>query len=147
MQPKPDNIVPMPALKKFEPPTLEIVLLNGSKIGLPEMECMKFHAHYDSVDWFVGRKRMVRWLAALSGWKYRWMERTGGRASGPPEPKQPSGIDKVVMSRELETVQTKMNSISRSYEAHQSWTKEDREKWTVLKARKILLKNRLGIET
>lgn len=58
-------------------PTLEMVKLQASKIGLPPREAEKFHLYYESNGWKVGRTLMRNWHAALSGWKMRYEERVG----------------------------------------------------------------------
>jgi hypothetical protein len=66
---------------KFNPPTLEEVLLQASKAGLPSIEAEKFFCFYESKDWMVGKSKMKKWLMALSGWKLRWQESKNGNRS------------------------------------------------------------------
>ena len=63
---------------RFQPPTLEIVKLECSKIGLPNIEAEKFVAYYESNGWKVGRNPMKRWQAALIHWRSNWQERNNG---------------------------------------------------------------------
>jgi hypothetical protein len=74
---------------RFAPPSEDEVKLAGAKIGLPEIECLKFMSYYGANGWKTGGNPMKSWACALSGWKYRWQERGGGRggngsASTPP---------------------------------------------------------------
>ena len=61
-------------------PTLDMVKLQASKIGLPAREAEKFHLYYEAQGWRVGRNPMRNWHAALSGWKMRFEERVGPQA-------------------------------------------------------------------
>lgn len=144
IQVQPYNEMPNP--NRFVPPSIEEALLHAAKIMLPESEAHKWHCYYESNGWRVGRNPMKVWRAAMAHWKIVWQERTGGRVAEPTAPKGLSGMERYNATKEYETVLAKMKSISGSYESHQSWTKEDREKWEVLKKRKIELKNRLDIQ-
>lgn len=77
-QPQP-HVQPQPQPKResvrFAPPTLEEVRLHGSKIGLPEVECQKFLAYYESNGWKVGRNPMKSWPAAMIHWRTNWQEK------------------------------------------------------------------------
>lgn len=68
---------PPNARPKFTPPTIEEVKLACAKIGLPEGEAEKFVAYYTSNNWMVGKNKMAKWMAALTGWRSRWQERGG----------------------------------------------------------------------
>lgn len=59
--------------KNFNPPTLEEVILElqNREHPNPKEEGQKFHSYYEAVDWIVGKKKMVKWKAALSGWLLR----------------------------------------------------------------------------
>lgn len=58
-------------------PSLQEVLLQAAKIGLPNREAEKFWNHYESVGWRRGRNKICSWTHALSGWKLRWQEAGG----------------------------------------------------------------------
>jgi hypothetical protein len=60
------------ASKRFIIPSLDDVRFIGEKSGLPEPECIKFHAYYESKGWTVGKSPMRDWKAALTGWRTRW---------------------------------------------------------------------------
>lgn len=53
-------------------PTIDSVVLHGSKIGLPEAECHKFYNHYESNGWKVGQNSMKSWTAAMVNWRSNW---------------------------------------------------------------------------
>lgn len=85
--------------KQFEKPGPEALKLEAAKIGLPESECQKFLAHYESNGWRVGRNPMVSWRHALINWKVGYEERRSthgnnknpkpnprNEAMGPPHP-------------------------------------------------------------
>lgn len=61
--------------RRFAPPSLEEVKLNGAKIGLPVVECEKFISYYESNGWKVGRNGMRSWTAAMIHWRSNWKER------------------------------------------------------------------------
>jgi len=56
-------------------PSLEAVKLHASKSGLPESEAIKFHAHYESNGWRVGKNPMRSWSAAMTNWKINYEQR------------------------------------------------------------------------
>jgi len=64
-------------IRRFAPPSLKEVLLQGAKIGLPGDECDKFHAYYESNGWRVGRNPMKSWSAAMIHWRTNWLQRKG----------------------------------------------------------------------
>jgi len=61
--------------RRFAPPSLDETKLEGAKIGLPDSECEKFMAYYESNGWKVGRNPMKSWRAAMIHWKSNWIER------------------------------------------------------------------------
>lgn len=65
--------------EKFSSPSIEEVKLNGAKIGLPESECIKFRAYYESNGWRVGRNPMKSWAASMINWRGNWQERNNAR--------------------------------------------------------------------
>lgn len=58
---------------RFAPPSLEMVKEHGAKMNprLPEIECISFHAYYESNGWVVGRVKMKSWTAAMVNWRER----------------------------------------------------------------------------
>jgi len=74
---QPDDFPPeekAPKANGFHAPTIEEVLLLGEKAALPEVECRKFHAFYESKGWMIGKNRMKSPGHAIAGWKLRWQE-------------------------------------------------------------------------
>ena len=67
---------------RFAPPTLEAVKLQGAKIGLPDDQCIRFHAYYESNGWKVGKNSMKSWPAAMVNWRGGWQAGLGSH--GPP---------------------------------------------------------------
>lgn len=67
-----------PSIKVFKKPTIDEILLQCAKIGLPDAEGQKFFNHFESNGWKVGGKAAMKsWTAALQTWKSRWDERRG----------------------------------------------------------------------
>lgn len=56
------------------------------------------------------------------------------------------GADKVILGKEYERILDSMKSLKATYGDHQSWSKDDIQKWNKLKSRKLELKNTLGIK-
>ena len=56
---------------RFHVPTLVELTENGQRIGLAANEVEKFHNHYQSQGWMVGKNKMKNWKSAMSGWKNR----------------------------------------------------------------------------
>lgn len=67
--------------RRFAPPSLEEVKLNGAKIGLPDSECVNFHAYYESNGWRVGRNPMKSWNGAMIHWRSNWKARNNGNST------------------------------------------------------------------
>lgn len=146
MEPQPDdNIIELPLkAKRFIPPTIDDCMLQAEKIGLPHMEAEKFHAYYTSCGWSVGRKKMVCWKAAFSGWTMRWRER---QQFAKQRIETPSiNVQMIQWGKELETIQERMKNIKGSYSEHQSWDAKDKNMFDCLKKRKAVLLEKLGRE-
>lgn len=128
-------------------PTLEEVRLLAAKTGLPEHEADKFFNHYCAIGWKIGKVPMVSWTHALAGWKLRWQERGGsiGESGSPSGNGSLSGIDKSILSAELERILAKMKNIRDGYGEHQSWTARDSQRYHALKTRRDEIKKKLGI--
>lgn len=64
------SIVP----KSFNPPSIEEILFECNKVGLPEREGERMFAYYDSCGWTIGkhRKPVVSWRGCLRTWKLNW---------------------------------------------------------------------------
>ena len=128
-------------------PTIEEVLLQGAKIGLPEVECYKFFHHYTSNGWKVGKVPMVSFPSALAGWNIRWQEREAqrnGNGNGNVQ-RGPNGADTMLKSKEYDRVVERMKLISDGYAQHQTWDETDKSEWYKLKVRRNELRQELGI--
>lgn len=115
----------------MKPPSLEEILLECAKCGLPEHEGQKFHAYYSGRGWCQGRYNapIKVWRACLSGWKLRWQEC---------QQHQPglSNMDKLLRLKELERIEAKMKAISGSYSENMTWEATDRLRYKELRIRK-----------
>lgn len=123
---------------RFQPPTMEELQLQATKIGLPPNEAQMFYCYYASKGWKVGKAPMKQWRIALTGWKLRWEERRGSARS--------NGAETVVRHEEFKRVEAKMKSIRDSYAEHQSWSEQDRARFSELRMRKERLKELLGMQ-
>lgn len=74
-------------------PTLDAVLLQGAKIGLPEAESQKFFNYYESNGWKVGRNPMKSWTAAMTNWRANWQSGIYGNNQTNSKPSQ-RGFDR-----------------------------------------------------
>ena len=66
---------------RFVVPTLVELAENGQRIGLAANEVEKFHNHYQSQGWMVGKNKMKNWKSAMSGWKNRCDEYANNRTN------------------------------------------------------------------
>ena len=66
---------------RFVVPTLDELAENGQRIGLAANEVEKFHNHYQSQGWMVGKNKMKNWKSAMSGWKNRCDEYANNRTN------------------------------------------------------------------
>jgi len=121
---------------RFKAPTMDEVQLHAAKIGLPISQAEQFFCYYESKGWKVGKSPMKNWRMAMAGWKLRW-EAARGKLGG---------AQMVIYNDELRKVEAKMKSIKDSYAEHQSWSEQDYEIYTKLKARKVELKRLLGMQ-
>jgi hypothetical protein len=55
----------------FIKPTLPEVVFYMREKGGTEKDGNRFFTYYESVNWYVGKKRMVNWKAAAAGWLLR----------------------------------------------------------------------------
>ena len=70
---------PKPKRKRFVKPTVEEILGYCAEKGYTHVDVDEFMAHYESVGWHVGKKHMVSWHAAVTGWEIREKKKTSGR--------------------------------------------------------------------
>lgn len=131
----------------FTPPTFDEIKLQSLKIGLPEFEAEKFWNFYESIDWFVGRRKMVRWHMALTGWKLRWQEREARipRHGGAISP----SVQMIKDQKELERVEKRIYQLRQNNKTDSHvdipWPKEDREEIKALKTRRTELMKTLQL--
>jgi hypothetical protein len=52
----------------FHPPTLAAVVAFMVENGGSKDDGEKYYNHYEAVDWYIGKKRMVKWEAAARNW-------------------------------------------------------------------------------
>jgi hypothetical protein len=129
--------------KRFVPPSLEEVVFDCSKIGLPSAEGEKFFYFYDAVNWHVGKAKMRVWRSALAGWKLRWQERQSREKVRQETPS--ANVNIIRWQNELERVEKKIESIRASYAAFQTWEQGDRNLVNCLKKRRTELLEKLGM--
>lgn len=77
-------------VKKFAVPTKAELDFEGVRIGLPELELLKFVGHYEANGWKVGKNPMKSWRAALQNWKINYDEQTysSGRRGNSSNPRR-----------------------------------------------------------
>lgn len=71
------GIQPCQPRRRFERPTIEMLKLHCTKIGIPETEGELFFNFYESKGWLVGKTPMKSWVSAMAGWKSRWEQNNG----------------------------------------------------------------------
>lgn len=102
--------VPVPVLKeqlspqagtaRFKCPSLEEVALQFRTKGCgdPDGFAEDFFNYYESVNWVVGKKRMVKWKAAVGGWISRSKNRGEWVEAPPVQIVQQPGIDYIAVN-------------------------------------------------
>ncbi len=123
------------------PPSKEEVALLIAKAGLPPEEAEKFWNFHEAGGWMRGKSKMKSVSGAVGYWACKYRE----FHSQAPKPINPT-TQAMIHRDELKIVDAKIDSIRNSYSEHQSCSKEDREKWDRLKARKVELKQLLGMQ-
>jgi hypothetical protein len=73
-----------PAKAKREIPDLAAVKSRAAELGMSANEAETFFHHYEANGWRVGKNPIVKWRAALAGWKSRAVQfaATSGRGAG-----------------------------------------------------------------
>ena len=117
-------------------PSLEEICLAACKIGLSALEAEKFYYHYESVNWRVGKNRMVSLNAALAGWKIRVQER---------QSKQQTGCEKWIAQKEYDRILDRLKVIRGTYGGNQNWSGPDREEYNRLRFKRDELRKKLDI--
>jgi hypothetical protein len=84
--PKQEELIPdsTPKAKRFVPPTREEANVYAVELGLPGSEVDNFMDFYGSIDWKVGKNKMVSWRMCLSRWARKWKTEAG--QNGRPNP-------------------------------------------------------------
>jgi hypothetical protein len=123
---------------KFVPPSLEDLTNYGSELGLPESECEKAFFYYQSVAWHVGRKKMVSWHSAISGWFVRWRDSQHSN--------NPNGAQRVIFGQEYQRVIERMKTLRSTYSDAQTWCADDKAEFIKLRDRRNELRVTLGVK-
>ena len=125
----------------FLAPTEEELNLRAVKLGLPDIEAEKFHAFYESVGWTVGKRKMVSWPHALTGWKLRWQEREQRlqRRNGEISP----SVKMVKDQKEFDRVEDRIKVLKNRYQSENvqsvSWYPKDKSEFEMLNKRRVEL--------
>lgn len=126
--------------QRFVPPTQdEWCAYAVHECSMPPNEALRSWLYYDSKGWLVGKTKMVRWKSAVAGWALRCHDEHNERNGASNYARD------LAAQKELERTQKALDAIRNSYEAHQSWAQDDRERWNKLIARKKELMGRLGL--
>lgn len=144
----PDNIVPFPVSKRFEPPNDNQVQEHCVVIGLPPIEGEKFMAYFESVGWSVGRSRkpMVSWRGALRTWKLNWQERQSDTFVGAiAQSIKPHGSITRLKAQRFEEIKTRIKAIKDGVTGLNSHTLEEIAELKKLRAEKEKLSAELGL--
>lgn len=68
-----------PSPKRFIKPSLEDIAAYADSMGYVGFNAKKFHMHYESNGWKVGKVKMVNWQAAVRYWHCIDKEKSGGK--------------------------------------------------------------------
>jgi hypothetical protein len=129
-------------------PTLQEVLREAEKAGLPADEAEAFFYHYETNGWTFQRQRLKSWTNALALWRAKWKvkcneasARRAGASGG-----SLSGADKVILGREYERILERMRLLHNRYaEGMLDWRPADKAEYKKLRERRDELKVKLGI--
>lgn len=123
--------------KRFVPPTQdEWCAYAIAEYQMDRDDALSAWFHYEANGWYVGKVKMKKWRAAVATCAHMQHRR---KVNGSNYARD------LAAQKELEEVKKRMASIRNSYEAHQSWAQDDRERWNKLIARKKELMGRLGL--
>lgn len=121
-------------------------LAKDPDINLPEREAKKFWAYWESVGWVMKDKRKMKSLrAAMMTWKFHWEERGGEVEINGHSRSGLSGIDKKILSDELNRLLEHMKKIRNSYAEHQDWRTVDAQNYKRFKKRADEIRSKLGV--
>lgn len=75
-----------PRAMPFIKPTLQEMIEEGKRIGLPQLQSERCWHYYESNGWRVGKNAMKNWHSVMRTWKGKYME-SGGAINGKPAEK------------------------------------------------------------
>ncbi len=127
----------------FERPTIEMVKLQGAKIGLPDSESEKFFDYYQSNGWKVGKNAMKFWVNAMANWKRHWQE-YGGTKGQSSRPQSLLDLRTIIEAKKVQISELRTRHCS-EVAMGDSWNnKEARNKYLQLKAEIKQLNQRIA---
>ena len=140
-EPETEPEQPPPAVRLSDIPKAEEVVAHGALIGVPEADCMAWHAERVSEGW-ADRSGLTigNWRAFLRGWR-------DSRRTTPPTGARPEGLstsDKILADKELGRVEARIKDISGSVDSHRELPPESRIERRKLKERAEVLRKQLG---
>ena len=94
--------------KRFVPPTLEELKKYILEKNYKNVDAQTFINYYESVGWFVGKKKMVNWRAAVASWETR------NKNSSPPTQKRKTAVDQYDVN-EIWKEQIEQAALKRKY--------------------------------
>ena len=95
--------------KRFVPPSLEEVEKYVLEKNYKNVDAQTFINYYESVGWFVGKKKMVNWRAAVASWETR------NKNSSPPTQKRKTAVDQYDVN-EIWKEQIEQAALKRKYQ-------------------------------
>ena len=95
--------------KRFVPPTLEELKKYILEKNYKNVDAQTFINYYESVGWFVGKKKMVNWRAAVASWETR------NKNSSPPTQKRKPANDNYDVN-EIWKEQIEQAALKRKYQ-------------------------------
>jgi len=94
--------------KRFVPPTLEELKKYIEEKNYKNVDAQNFINYYESVGWFVGKKKMVNWRAAVANWETR------NKNNSPPPQKRKTAVDQYDVN-EIWKEQIEQAALKRKY--------------------------------
>ena len=115
--------------------------------GLTQEDGEWFFFKCEGCGWKNNGKAIVDWQATVGAWKRVgniFPSHKSTALNG--HSKNISQAEMVLRQKELEDCQKQINSLRNSYESHQSWDQQDKQRYAVLAGRRTELKSLLGIK-
>lgn len=132
-----DNIIPLNQPKRFIPPTLEAVLIQAAKCGLPEPQAQLYFAYNQARNWMIGKSMTKNWHASMTVWRLKWLEGTSRL-------QQPSASMQLMVNlKALERIEARIELL-RKRNGNSGWPAEDLTEIANLKRRRNELRGVLG---